>query len=263
MARLGAGRRGVLAPALPIPYPVLNAAGLRPRRGQTSLTVAASGVGKSQLWGNIAHRTGVPTIYWSADTDEHDVTTRAMALWSGTSTEQIDEQLRNDAWRKYYDEILRANASHVDYVFDAQITPRIVAERLKAFAEVNGEYPHLFVIDNLSNTVQNQDSVLSEQTDTMVGLQRLARESGTHIAILAHAKGEYEGGMKPIPLNGVLNNLGKYVETVITMHRQDDAGRFLGLNLAKNRGGKGADPAARHPVQLEVDFSIATVKGFR
>jgi hypothetical protein len=261
MRLTSAARRGALTPALPMPYPALENFGLRLRRGQVSLTVAAPGVGKSQLWNNLAQRMGVPTVYWSADTDQHDVMMRTIALWSGSTTADVERNISEPSWAEHYGRTLTAGA-HVEWVFDSSITPRVVGERMKAFAEVHGQYPHLFVVDNLSNTVQNQADELSEQKEVMVAMQRLARESDAHISILAHAKGVYDSGDKPIPQSGALNNLFKIPETGLTLHRADAAGNHLGLNVVKNRGGK-ADPGAQHPIRFEVDYSRGTVAGFR
>lgn len=260
MKLAAASRRGALTPALPMPYEALGKLGLRLRRGQTSLTIAAPGVGKSQLWNNLAQRMGVPTLYWSADTDQHDILLRTMAMWSGSTISEIDERRDNAASRAFYLEKIVAG-SNVDWVFESSITPKGVTERVQAFAELHGEYPHLLVIDNLSNTVQHQAEAFAEEKEVMVAMQRLAREADTHVAILSHAKGEYDAGMKPIPLSGILNNLGKIPEVVLTLHRGDDAGKILCLNLAKNRGGK-SDPAAKAALQLPVDYSRAWIGGY-
>lgn len=254
-------RQAALAPTLPMPYPQLAAAQVRMRRGQTSLWIAASGVGKSTVLNNLAQRMGVPTMYWSADTDHNDVLLRTVALWSGTTTDEVEQQLHEPAWRAYHDKHMQS-AAHIDWIFDAAITPPLVGERIKAFAELHGEYPHLAVIDNLSNTVQDQDDKWSEQEAVMVAMQRLARETQAHIAVLAHVKGEYEGGMKPIPKSGSLNNMFRTVELGVTLHQASDDGTRLGLNAVKNRSGK-PDPAAKNAIVLEADFSRATIRGWR
>lgn len=250
-----------LTEALPVPYPVLHKAGLRLLPGQTSLWVAAPGVGKSQLLSNIAQRMhGVPVVYWSADTDSHDVLVRSMAMWSGSTTEEVERQRPEKAWADHYLQKISAGR-HVEWIFDPSITEKHLHERLLAFMEVHGEFPRLVVIDNLSNTVQHVGDEFAEQKQVLVAMQRLARESGAHIAVLAHAKGEYDNGMKPIPQNGVLNNLSKIPEVIVTLYRWDDDGKVLGVVVAKNRGGR-ADPGAKHPVQLQVDYSRASVLGF-
>jgi hypothetical protein len=258
MRLANSGRRSSSAPALPMPYGALETAGLRLRRGQTSLTVAASGVGKTQLWGNLAQRMGVPTTYWSADTDQHDVTTRSLALWSGYTVSEVDENRWNPAFQETWNNAFQ-RSRHIEWVFDTPIKPKAMGERLLAFAEKEGQFPHLLVVDNMSNTVNSGDE-LADQKSFMTEVQVLARQMNTHIAMLSHAKGEYESGTRPIPKNGALNNLFKLPEIGLTIYRHDDD--TLGLNCVKNRGGP-SDPAAKHPILLPVDLSRATVMGFR
>ena len=93
-------------------------------------------------------------------------------------------------------------------------------------------------------------------------MQVFAEESGAHVAVLHHAKGEYDGGMKPIPQSGSLDNLFKVPSLGLTLHRADDVGKWLGVAVVKNRGGK-SDPGAKNPVVLEVDFARAAVYGFK
>lgn len=243
-----------------MPYPALEKAGLRLRRGQTSLTVGSSGTGKSQLWANLCQRGGYPSMYWSADTDRHDVTVRTIALHSGETTERVDAMLDDRSWDAWVEKTL-SHGRHVDWIFDSHIAPKPLGERMLAFAEKHGEYPHLLVVDNLSNTVTNQDNEFPEQKTMIIAMQQLARDTGTHIAILTHAKGEYENGTKPIPMAGVLNNLFKYVEVGITLHRMDDD-QTLGVNLVKLRSGK-SDAGAKHPVAMQIDLARATVKGYK
>jgi hypothetical protein len=249
-----------MTPALPVPYPALANAGLRLRRGQVSLTVAAPGVGKSQFWLNVCSRTQVNSMFWSADTDAFDVVTRATALWSGVPAGEVEEKRNDPAWAAHFDEQL-ARGRHVDWVFDSSITARSLADRLNAHAEIRGTYPELTVIDNLSNVVQNPGDELAEQKGFMKDALDLAQETKAHIAILAHAEGQYDNGNKPIPLSGVLNKLSKIPSVVLTLHREDESGRSLGVVVAKNRGGL-ADPAAHRPIHLDIDFAKATVLGF-
>lgn len=259
--RLATGRKsGAFAPTLNVPYPALESAGLRLRRGQLSLTVAAPGVGKSQLFQNISHRCGEPTLYWSADTDRHDVTVRAVAMWSGKTTDDVDNILDDPSWGDWPQQQL-LHSSHVEWVFDSHITAEGVKDRLLAFAERHGEYPHLLVIDNLSNTVSDMSDELAEMKAVVTSMQDVARQTGAHVALLAHSKGEYENGSKPIPQGGALNNLMKWAEVGITLHRDED-GKRLGVNLVKLRGGN-SDPAAKRPIYLPTNLACATVMGFR
>jgi hypothetical protein len=259
--RLGAARsRSPIAPGLVLNHPVLEKHGLRVRRGQTSITIAAPGVGKSQLWLNLAHRMKVPTIYWSADTDQADVTIRSFALELGLTTAEVEQKLLDDTWRTWMYDRFGHSGDHIDWVFDSPITGERLAERGNAFAEKHGEYPHLAILDNLSNAVQNPADEYAEIKQIQTSVQALARRWGCHVAVLAHAKGEYDAGNKPIPQSGGLQNPFKIPELGITLCRPDEESS-MDLYRVKQRGGK-SDPGARHPITLGIDFARATVQGF-
>lgn len=223
------------------------------------MTVAAPGVGKSQLWANIAHRMRVPTLYWSGDTDQTDVTIRSLALLTGMTTEVVEQRIDDTAWSEWMRGQL-ARSRHVDWVFDSSITPAGIDSRLEAFAELHGQYPALFVVDNLSNAITSPAEEYAQTKEVLGAVQRLARERKPHIAVLSHAKGEYENGTKPIPQGGGAQNPFKLPEVGLTLYRPDEDDR-LGMCVVKNRGGP-ADPGAKRPVTFHIDLSRASVLGW-
>lgn len=220
--------------------------------------MGSPGAGKSQFWNNLVQRMGVPTLYWSADTDQADVTARTLALWLGLETTQVESYLQEDRWRTDMFDRLGDKAGHIEWVFDPDITGKGLGERLDAFAEVNGIYPFVTVLDNLSNAVDASDEYAGTK-GTMKAAQKLGRETRSHIAFLHHSTGEYEDGLKPISQGGAIQKAFKTVELGLTMHRPDR--EHLGLNVVKNRGGI-SDPGAKHTIYLPIDFSRATVHGY-
>lgn len=247
------------AAPLPNPFKQIDKA-VKFYRGQTSLTVAASGVGKSQLWANLSQRIGAPTQYWSGDSGRETITVRTLAMWSGYTCDQAELYRRDPSWEPQWEQAL-SQSRHVDWAFDTPIKAKAVGERLWAFAEKHGEFPHLFVVDNLSNTVENIGDEFAEQKQVMTQMQQLARETGTHIAMLHHAKGEYESGTRAIPKTGSMNNLFKIPEVGLTIHRPGGVEGKLAVSVVKNRSGRD-DPLAERPIILNVDLSRATVYGF-
>jgi hypothetical protein len=251
------------SPALPMPYPALANAGVRFRRSQTSLTVAAPGAGKSQLWGNLAQRMKVPTLYWSADTDRADATARTIALWLGYPVTEVEEALSQpDVQQRLFYE-LGTVGDHVEWVFDPAVTGRGLGERLNGFAELHGEYPHLVVVDNLSNAITDPQNEYAQIKEVMAAGQKLARDADCHIAFLHHAKGEYEDGTKPVPLGGASQNPFKVVEVGLTLHRPAGRPDLLGINAVKLRNGGESDRAATKAIYLPIDFSRGMVLDYR
>lgn len=221
--------------------------------------MAAPGAGKSQLWANLAQRMKVPTLYWSGDTDNVDVTLRTLAMWLGYTVSEVEERLKDTAWRALMFDQLGDKSDHIDWVFDPVINGKAIGERMNAFAEVHGTYPHLVVVDNLSNAVADPEREYAETKVVMSSVQQLARKSKAHIAVLHHANGKYEDTTIPIPQSGASQNPFKTVELGLTLWRPYPD--RMAVAPVKNRGGL-SDPKALHPINFGIDFSRATVHGY-
>jgi RecA-family ATPase len=177
-------------------------------------------------------------------------------MWLGLEVADVEKKILDPAWRTDLFGRLGSRADHIDWVFASHITGKGLGERLNAFAEVRGEYPHLVVLDNMSNCITNPESEYSEIKEMQTAMQGLARQSNAHIAILHHAKGVFDDGQKPIPQSGGLQNPFKIPELGLTLFKPDD--NRLGVCRVKDRGGR-SDPGAKDPVYLPVDFARASV----
>lgn len=250
-------RAATLSPPLPVSNRLLNANGLAFRRGQFSLMAAAPGVGKSLFATNLAVRTPVPCLFFSADSDEWTVRTRAASILTGMLLTQVEQDINGDnpAAADYYASAL-SHADHVDWCFRTDIELEFVANRLNAYAEMHGDYPSLVVIDNLGNTVSDQDNEYAELRGTCRELQAVARSINAHVLALHHVKGAKENGTLPIGLGDLLGNLGKIPELVLGLNRAGE--NEVNLNVAKNRGGK----SGMH-LTLPMHYPTATVGGYQ
>ena len=257
MALLSSTRKAAtLSPPLPINNSILNRHGLAFRRGQFSLLAAAPGVGKSLFATNLAIRTPIPALFFSADSDEWTVKTRACSILTGTPLDDVDKQLSNpndEAWEDYYAGHLR-QADHVDWCFQTDLDMEFVVFRLQAHAEMRGDYPHLIVVDNLGNTVdpENEGTQLKANCQE---LQRIARSTNSHVLALHHVKGAKEDGTRPIGLGDLLYNTGKIPELVLGLSRSGE--NECHLTVCKNRGGKSGQQ-----LQLPVHYATATIGGY-
>lgn len=255
MPLLSASRQSVvLSPPLPVQNSVFSAAGLLFRQSQFSLIASAPGVGKTLLATNLAARTPVPAVYFSADSDEWTVKQRACSIVTGTELSVVERQLNDEAWEKHYTDKLRA-VDHIDWCFQSDIELEFIVERLMAHVELRGEAPRLAIIDNLGNTVVDQDNESAELRAACRELQRIARTMGTHIMGLHHVKGPKENGTQPILLGDLLYNIGKIPEVVLGIHR--DGSNAVMVTVPKNRGGR-----AGMSLQLPIDYTRATIGGF-
>jgi hypothetical protein len=249
-------RAAVLSPPLPVPHSLFAGNGLSFRRGQFSLMASAPGVGKSVFATNLSIRTRVPVLFFSADSDEWTVRTRACAILSGTQLDDIEKNLNDEAWEAFYADKLAA-ANHIDWCYQSDIDLEFLVLRLQAHAELRGDYPHLIVVDNLGNTVADQDNEYAELRGTCRELQRIARSTNAHILALHHVKGAKENGVQPIGLGDLLGNIGKISEVVLGMNRLPGDPNAVNISVAKNRGGK-----SQQQIRMPLDYATATLGGF-
>lgn len=258
MPVLSASRRAtVLAPPLPVQNAVFNQGGLVFRRGQFSLVAAAPGVGKTLFATNLAINTQVPTLYFSADSDEWTVKQRACSILTGFDLDSVEQHLNSEDWDSFYSEKLRL-ADHIDFCYSTDIEPEFMVRRMFAHGEIRGEWPQLIVVDNLGNTVEDQESQGAELQNVCRELQRLARTTKAHVMALHHVVGAKENGDKPILLSDLIYKLGKLPELVLGLSWPDQSRQSLLLNVPKFRGGKSGIA-----FNLPVDYTRATVSGFK
>lgn len=239
-----------------MPYKALRDHGLRLHGGQTSLWVAAPGVGKSMFLANGAIRGGDTCMYFSADTSRRDIRYRVLAMLTGYTISQCEEFEGSPSFDAA---AILARADHVEWIFDGTLTDQLVTDRLKAYVEIHGQFPKWVVVDNLSNAVTNTEYESNELRQLTRDMQKLAKITGAHIAQLHHAGGAYENGDRPIPQGGILYNLAKIPEVVVSMHHKGTD--QLGVNILKNRSGK-PDPSAQSAFGLLRDYSKASVYGY-
>ena len=255
MSLLSSNRRAVaLSPPLPVNHSLLNSVGLTFRRGQFSLLASAPRVGKSLFATNLAIYTKVPTLFLSADSDEWTVRTRACSILTNTELEKVERQLNDATWEQFYTDKLH-RSDHVDWCFRSDIDTEFIWDRIKAHAELRGEYPYLLVVDNLTNTVTDTDNEYTELRGIVRELQAIARGIKAHVLALHHVKGNKEDGYQPIGLGDLLGNIGKVPEMVLGLNRNGDGS--VTMTVPKNRGGK--DGLA---LPLAVNYPTATVEGF-
>lgn len=223
--------------AIPQPIEAIRQLGFVQRRGQLSLFVAAPGVGKSIVALHMALKCGIPTLVISADTDRSDQGERAMSILSGQPMSVIKEDPDK------YVHVLRAIPDFVRFEFDSGPEAADLLEMTKAYAMVQGSYPHLIIVDTIGKIWSDTGDESGRLKDATDQCQQMARKTGAHVMALSHATKMFDGGNIPIPLDGILGGTSKLPEGVMTMFR-NEAGDICFCPV-KNRSGP-MDATAMH-----------------
>jgi replicative DNA helicase len=237
---------------LPPVFHQLEAVGAKIRRGQVTMVAAAPGGGKSSwtsFWAlNVARACAegeVKGLYFSADCDKMTFGKSAVASVLNIHSNKA-EKLLNDgdqqAWEK-----LEQLTDHMWISFQEGPSPVDIRQEVDAFAYVNGQWPDFIVVDNLMDVDASggPDDERRSQDAVIDFLKRLGRETGAAIIVLLHVVGEYEDGVTPIPLKGLMNKVGKRARLVLTLYRADD--NLVGCCVVKNTNGP-----ARADASMEV-----------
>lgn len=246
--------------ALPAVFPSLEKMGAKFRRGQLSLIAGGPGTGKSAVASYIAahagygefNETGVPCLYFSADTDKRTLGNRVAASVSHMTVDEAEELIL-----KGHDGILRIlddNTSHIWFNWNNGPNLMDIQDEVEAFAHATGEWPHLIVIDNLKNIWVDTNGEGGEHVryDRVLDfLHELAGLTNAHIMVLHHVTGHYENGDEPIPMSGILGKVSKPFRLIITLYRPDEG--QIGLSIVKNSTGK-MDPRGGLVCVLDIDL---------
>lgn len=248
----------ILSPALPVRNSVFQRIRLFLREGQFTLLGAAPSVGKSVFARNLVVKTPVPSLFFSADSDEYTVRIGIAACLTQEELVKVEDQLKDEAWDDYYTSIFK-QADHVEWSFASDIGLDFIVDRTEAYAEMYGDYPKLMVIDNLGDMLtEDGGDIYIELRRICRELRAIARKTHCHIFALTHLTGEYEDGYKEVTLKAFEGKVGKVPENV------------LGLNWDKFKPGQVymTVPKARltkrgMTVPIQMDYTRGLVRDFQ
>lgn len=240
---------------LPLPYwmsPVEQRGGV-PRRGHLVLIAGVPNSGKSALAQALSAAANVPTLYFSADQDPWQTTTKLIASLTGEQTNTVAHNLASGIGDGYYEQVL--SDSNVVFCFDSKPSLDDVAAELDAYVDTWDEYPEVIVIDTLRNVdgngeKQDDEWIISE-------LHGLARRTRACIFLLAHmSRTNVKNSTRPPGIKELVNKLDSLPDLVLMVAYDADA-ETLWVAVGKTREGR-ADPEAEKPIPLKADFSRMT-----
>ncbi|MEV0470736.1 AAA family ATPase [Streptomyces prunicolor] len=234
--------KGAAGEPLPSPFQGLARHEVEFRRGEFSLVAAGPGTGKSLFALNLALYGNVPVMYYSADSNAATQLTRATAILTGDNVRDVKRKLLRDDFGEYLAHL--AKRWWIRFNYEARPTLKAIELDLRAYFEVFGMFPHLIVVDNITNVAG--DAPADSAESFTFGLEAMceymsdmARYTGAHVLSLHHVIGEYSDGLQPIPLSGVKGKIGRVPNVILTIHKEIDGmdGRILHISPVKNREG--------------------------
>lgn len=240
------------AKPLPDVWESLRRSGMRFRQSQLCLIAGQPNSGKSLMALVYALRTGVPTLYFSADTDPITQMFRTVAGLTGISQQQVETYLDTDS--HYFDPLLKEKGSHIKWVFDPSPDMDSIELEILAYGEVFGMAPALIVIDNLMNCVSVTGEEWSGIRAIMSELHHVARKTGACVLALTHMSEAGTGSPTlPAPRRAILGKASQLPSMILSIAMDPEYGQFR-VAAVKNRFGEHSADATQY-VTLLIDPS--------
>jgi RecA-family ATPase len=244
------------AALLPDLFPALASDGVRFRRGQVTMIAGQPNSGKSLLALFYAVKSGVPTLYVSADTDAYTTAIRAAAVITNTQVASVEEAFNSGNGYEFYQDEL-ASLKHLQFSFDPSPTLDDIDLSIKAYAEAFGEYPQLLIIDNLLNIAALHDNEWTGMRDIAKAMHHVARETEAAVFLLHHTS-EGEGRPElPPSRKSIQGKISQLPEMILTVALDHDTSEYR-IACVKNRFAKNSASGSNYTI-LYADASRMTL----
>lgn len=225
------GRESIGGEPLPSCFKTFEQMKIIVRRSELTMFAGVPGVGKSMLSLALALKTGVPTLYFSADTNAHTMAVRLASMISGKDQTETEHLLETDpGWTR----ITLERGKHIQWCFDSSPSLAEVADEVKAFTELWGCPPSMIVVDNLMDVATEGGEEYATMKAITKELKILARDTNSAVIVLHHTS-ESIPGSPCQPRSALLGKISQIPALVLTLGVNGD--RMAGA-VVKNRYGK-------------------------
>lgn len=219
--------------------------GVNFRQGQLFMIAGQPGSGKSLFAQWLCDKWNLPCMYVSMDMSPTDTVTRLGSLKTGYTFDRVKQAFEKDDDESVYIES-EIDTSLTDFVFDDAPTLRDLVKELCAYVEMYGEWPRVFVLDNLLDIDHESQDKYEAWQNTILWLKSLARLTKMTVIIIHHAR-ELEKSDYPSPRRDLAGKPSQSLELTFTVSLTPE-GKYR-IAVVKNRGGQ-SDPSAERGVQF-------------
>lgn len=226
----------------------LVAAGVQPRRGTLILIAALPKAGKSNFVMWWVKEMGLPSLYFSADMNGYDATTRLSASVTGHNIETVRKGIASPSGAAFYEDALEEVP--IQWCFDSSPTVEDLWLELDAYVEAYDAYPKVIVVDTLMK-VQASEEYAGQQY-IMAELSAMARVTGAAVFVLHHcSEDQWKFPALPPKRAAIMNKVSQLPELILTVALD---GTLFHVAPVGNRSGF-QDPEAKHYVTLDADIA--------
>ena len=159
-------------------------------------------------------RMGLPTLYFSADTDPMTMATRAAAMRFG-----VTQDVARELVAKADPETVAGlkDLDNIRWVFETDPTYQDLELETAAYFEVYGDWPEVIVVDNLMNLVGMSENEWGSMRDSTKALHRLTRITGASVFVCHHMS-EGSGDVRmPSPRKMIQGKVSQVPEMILSL----------------------------------------------
>lgn len=243
---------------VPLPFRSWVDAGIGFWRGDLSMMAGPPGIGKSTVALTIAVHSGLPTLYFSADSSRTTQSVRIVSMVTGIPVQSVKRQsdlMGKAFWAEEWVIDAMLHADHIKWNEDGQPTLGTVDAEIDTFCTVYGEPPALIVIDNATDVAFDSGDEFSSLRELMRQLKLTARSLNAAVVALHHTSEGFSSDPCP-PLHSIHGKIGQVPASVVTFGVQEG---FLAACAVKNRNGS-SDRSGRNATWLQYRPDIMSLK---
>jgi hypothetical protein len=222
--------------SLPDLHPALARKGIKLRRNSVTMICAQPNGGKSAWALHYAIKSGVRTLYMSADTDQRTTMLRSTAIILDRRVDEIEAMLEAGDKGQIVDAIHDLEVN-LRFCFDPSPTLTDIALEVDAYLELFADYPQLIVIDNLMNLVGGGDNEWAAMRESMVAMHHLARQTEACCLVLHHMSENDTKATYPAPRRAIQGKVSQLPEQILSVALDTNEDEFR-VAAVKNRHGK-------------------------
>lgn len=240
--------------SVPSPFKTWTDNNISIRRGEVSMIAGPPGAGKSTVALAIAVKSGVPTLYASADSHESTMAIRSLSMVTGIRQSEVEDAMTtNPEWASG---LLKENVSHIRWMFDASPTLNDLEDEISVYRELQGSDPELIVIDNAVDVTHDSGDEFSSLRSLMREVKWWARETNAAFLILHHTSEAFEGYPCP-PRSALHGKIAQVPSLIVTLSSTQP--NLMAAAAVKNRYGK-ADPTGKTAVWMDYYPEVMQLK---
>lgn len=219
-----------MSPPLPEVHELqaLYSEGFRPRKGELIMVGARSGAAKSSFAIWYAVQLNLPTLYFSADQNVFEGTTRAIAAKTGVTIDEVEQRLNRGE--------TPPDQAPIQWCFDTNPSIMDLQEEIDAYVEAYDAWPEIIVVDNLLNIFHGHEGNNNGFDEVLKFLKEKASESGATVFVLHHAQAmvQSKDPHNPQPKYALLEKPDKLPQQILMLGLNQKTGE-LRVAVVKSR----------------------------